>query len=233
LTQEKLTEAAANEARRQTREAQAGAREAQAQALAALRAADPVLGRLIDGHPALDPWEWRARWPQEPFALLVRTITGQQISTSAANAIFARVRDLLGADLTPAGVTRRSDEELRAAGLSRAKLASLRDLSARILDGSLDLGLLADLPDDELRRGLMAVRGIGPWTVELLLIGLAREDALPAADIGLRRAVRDAYGLDHLPSGAEVAALGERWRPYRSLAAAYLYASLRQPTALD
>ena len=204
----------------------------QAQTLAALRAADPVLGRLIDEHPALDPWEWRARWPQEPFALLVRTITGQQISTSAANAIFGRVRDLLGAEFTPAGVTRRTDEELRTAGLSRAKLASLRDLSARIADGSLDLNLLADLPDDELRRELMAVRGIGPWTVELLLIGLGRDDALPAADAGLRRAVRDAYSLDHLPSGAEVAALGERWRPYRSLAAAYLYASLRQPATL-
>ena len=205
----------------------------QIQVLAALRAADPVLGRLIDEYPALDPWEWRVRWPQQPFALIVRTITGQQISTSAANAIFGRVRDLLGADFTPAGVTRRSDEELRAAGLSRAKLASLRDLSARIMNGSLDLGTLADLPDDELRRRLLEVRGIGPWTVELLLIGLARQDALPAADIGLRRAVRDVYGLDHLPSGPEVAALGERWRPYRSLAAAYLYASLRQPAALD
>lgn len=203
-----------------------------AQTLAALRFADPVLRRLMDEHPALDPWEWRARWPQEPFALLVRTITGQQISTSAANAIFGRVRDLLGAEFTPAGVTRRTDEELRTAGLSRAKLASLRDLSARIANGSLDLDLLADLPDDELRRRLQAVRGIGPWTVELLLIGLGRDDALPAADVGLRRAVRDAYRLHHLPNGAEVAALGERWRPYRSLAAAYLYASLRQPATL-
>jgi DNA-3-methyladenine glycosylase II len=205
----------------------------QVQALAALRSADPVLGRLIDEHSALDPWEWRARWPQEPFALLVRTITGQQISTSAANAIFGRVRNLLGAEFTPAGVTRRTDEELRTAGLSRAKLASLRDLSARVANGSLDLDLLAQLPDDELRRRLLAVRGIGPWTVELLLIGLGRDDALPAADVGLRRAVRDAYRLDHLPNGAEVAALGERWQPYRSLAAAYLYASLRQPAALD
>ena len=221
-----------DEAPRRGRETPAGARAAQARALAALRTADPLLGRLIDEYPGLDPWEWRGRWPREPFALLVRTITGQQISTSAANAIFGRLRDLLGADLSPAGVARRSDDELRTAGLSRAKLASLRDLSARILDGSLDLVLLADLPDDELRRRLLEVRGIGPWTVELLLIGLAREDALPAADVGLRRAVRDVYGLDQLPSGAEVAALGERWRPYRSLAAAYLYASLRQPTAL-
>ncbi len=205
----------------------------QARALAALRAADPVLGGLIDDHPTLDPWEWRARWPREPFALLVRTITGQQISTSAADAIFGRVRELLGAEFTPAGLARRSDEELRGAGLSRAKLASLRDLSARVLAGSLTIDRLADLPDDELRRRLPAVRGIGPWTVELLLIGLARPDALPAADVGLRRAVRDVYGLDHLPNGPEVAALGERWRPYRSLAAAYLYASLRRSASLD
>ena len=205
----------------------------QAQARAALRAADPALGRLIDERPAIDPWAWRASWPQEPFTLLVRTITGQQISTAAAGAIFGRVIDLLGADISPAGVARRSDEELLAAGLSRAKLASLRDLSARVLDGSLDLERLAELTDDELRDRFLAVRGIGPWTVELLLMALGRADALPAADVGLRRAVRAVYGLDHLPSGAEVAALGERWRPHRSLAAAYLYASLRRPPSRD
>lgn len=201
----------------------------QAQARATLRAADPALGRLIDERPAVDPWAWRASWPGEPFALLVRTVAGQQISTAAADAIFARIGDLLGQDFSPAGVARCSDEELRAAGLSRAKLASLRDLSAAVLDGALDLERLTELTDDELRRGLTAVRGIGPWTVELVLMALGRTDALPATDAGLRRAVRTVYDLDHLPSGAEVAALGERWRPHRSLAAAYLYASLRRP----
>ena len=163
----------------------------------------------------------------------MRTITGQQISTAAAGAIFGRVRDLLGADISPAGVARRSDDELLAAGLSRAKLASLRDLSARVLDGSLDLERLAELTDDELRRPSPGGTRPGPWTVELLLTALGRTRRPPAADVGLRRAVRAVYGLDHLPTGAEVAALGERWRPHRSLAAAYLYASLRRPPGRD
>ena len=159
------------------------ARTTPAQARADLRAADPALGRLIDERPAIDPWAWRASWPGDTFALLVRTIVGQQISTAAAAAIFGRVRDLLAADFSPAGVARCSDGELLAAGLSRAKLASLRDLSARILDGSLDLGRLDELSDDELRRRLLAVRGIGPWTVELLLIALAP----PGRPAGSRR----------------------------------------------
>ena len=202
-------------------------------ALQALRAADPVLARLIDATPDGDLWTWRVRWPERPFALLARSIVGQQISTQAANAIFGRLSQTLGGDVSAHMLTSRSDEALLEAGLSRAKLASLRDLSACVLSGELPLDRTDQLSDDELRRRLTAVRGIGTWTAELFLLALGRDDALPAADVGLRRAVRQAYGLDGLPSTAEVEALGERWRPHRSLAALLLYRSLRPDAGLE
>ena len=199
----------------------------------ALRRADPVLARVMGRYGESDAWAWRGRWPSDPFVLLVRTIVGQQISTSAAGAIFARLGYLLAPDFSAAGLARASDDALRGAGLSRAKLAALRDLGQRIAVGALDIARLSELSDDEIRLRLTAVRGIGPWTVELFLLALGRPDALPSADVGLRRAVRLAYDLDHLTSAAEVESLGEAWRPNRSLAAAYLYASLRPETPLE
>jgi len=209
----------------------AGQERSDGSARALLSRADPVLARLIARQGPVDLWAWRRDWPAEPFGLLLRIIVGQQISTEAANAIFERVRRLLAPDLSPGAVARRSDDELRGAGLSRAKLAALRDLSARAAAGELTLETLATASDDEVRRRLLAVRGVGAWTVELFLLALGRADALPAADVGLRRAVRAAYGLDRLPAPAEVEALGERWRPHRSLAAAYLYRSLHEKPA--
>jgi DNA-3-methyladenine glycosylase II len=200
-------------------------------ARAQLSRADPVLARLIARQGAVDLWAWRRDWPAGPFGLLLRIIVGQQISTEAANAIFARLQRLLAPDLSPGGVGRRTDDELRGAGLSRAKVVALRDLSARVSAGELTPATLAASSDDEIRRRLLAVRGVGAWTVEVFLLTLGRADALPAGDVGLRRAVRAAYGLDHLPGAAEVEALGESWRPHRSLAAAYLYRSLHESPA--
>jgi DNA-3-methyladenine glycosylase II len=206
-------------------------REDDAAARALLSRADPVLARCIARQAPVDLWAWRRAWPAEPFALLLRIIVGQQISTGAANAIFGRLQRLLGPELSPDDVARRSDEELRGAGLSRAKVAALRDLSARAAAGELMPAVLATSSDDEIRRRLLAVRGVGAWTVEVFLLTLGRDDALPAGDVGLRRAVRAAYDLDHLPGAAEVEALGENWRPHRSLAAAYLYRSLHESPA--
>jgi len=208
-----------------------GSEQSAALARVRLSEADPVLARLIARQGPIDLWAWRRHWPSEPFGLLLRVIVGQQISTAAANAIFARLQRLLAPDVSPAGVERRTDDELRAAGLSRAKLAALRDLSERVASGELSLASLATSSDDEIRGSLARVRGIGSWTIELFLLALGRDDALPAADVGLRRAVRVAYGLDRLPGTADVEALGERWRPYRSLAAAYLYRSLSDQPA--
>ena len=206
-------------------------------ALAALRSVDPILAALIDRTGPLDLAAWRARWSRGRFESLARGIVGQQISTRAATAICDRLIGLIGERDPAQTIVTASDEELRTVGLSRAKVASLRDLAARMLDGRLELQRLDKLTDAEVRSQLIAVRGIGPWTADLFLIGqLGREDVLPSGDLGLRHAVQAVYHLDHVPSPMEVDAMGERWRPYRTLATAYLYEAiwrrgLQPPTA--
>jgi DNA-3-methyladenine glycosylase II len=196
-------------------------------AVDALRAADPVLARLIERLEPIDLASWRARWSLDSFGSLTRAIVGQQIATRAATAIFGRLQAFIGDRDAAAAVAAASDAELRAVGLSAAKAASLRDLAARTLDGRLQLDRLDELSDDEARTQLMAVRGIGPWTADMFLLGqLGRPDVLPAGDLGIRRAVQAAYGLDGVPTEGEVRRLSEAWRPYRSLATAYLYNSL-------
>jgi DNA-3-methyladenine glycosylase II len=196
--------------------------------LDALRASDPVLAGLIDGLEPVDLGRWRERWALDPFRSLARAIVGQQIATRAASAIFDRLKTLIG-DRDPAvAIGEASDAELRAVGLSAAKAASLRDLAARTLDGRLKLDDLDDMTDDEAHAQLTAVRGIGSWTADMFLLGqLGRPDVLPAGDLGIRHAVKAAYGLEKVPSEGEVRAISEAWRPNRSLATAYLYSSLR------
>jgi DNA-3-methyladenine glycosylase II len=195
----------------------------------ALRASDPILASLMDGLEPVDLRAWRAHWSLDPFRSLARAIVGQQIATRAATAIFDRLQGLIG-DRDPAtAIAAASDQELRSVGLSAAKAASLRDLAARTLDGRLELDRIDDLTDDEAKAQLTAVRGIGAWTAEMFLLGqLGRPDILPAGDLGIRHAVKEAYGLDHVPSEGEVRAISEPWRPNRSLATAYLYRSLRR-----
>jgi len=198
--------------------------------MAALRAADPVLAQLIDQIGPIDVAAWSARWSQGRFESLARGIVGQQISTRAASAIYGRLMALVGERDPAPAIAAASDDELRQVGLSRAKIASLRDMAARILDGRLELDRLHELSDEEASSQLVAVRGIGPWTADLFLIGqLGREDVLPSGDLGLRQAVRALYHVDHVPSPAEVDAIGEPWRPHRTLAAAYLYEWIRRP----
>jgi DNA-3-methyladenine glycosylase II len=193
----------------------------------ALRTADPALGRLIDRLAPVDLDAWRARWALDSFRSLARAIVGQQIATRAASAIFERLQGLIDGRDPAAAIAAASDAELRAVGLSVAKAASLRDLAARTLDGRLELDNLNALSDDQAHAQLTGVRGIGSWTADMFLLGqLGRPDVLPAADLGIRRAVQEAYGLDRMPTEGEVRRIGEAWRPYRSLATAYLYSSL-------
>jgi DNA-3-methyladenine glycosylase II len=193
----------------------------------ALRAADPILARLIDRAEPVDMATWRARWSMDRFDALARVIVGQQIATAAASAIFGRLKSFIGDRDPAAAIAGASDADLRTIGLSANKAASLRDLAQRTLDGRLQLDRLSELTDEEAEAQLTAVRGIGKWTADLFLLGqLGRPDILPAADLGIRHAVQDAYGLDQLPSEGEVRRIGEAWRPYRSLATAYLYGSL-------
>lgn len=197
-------------------------------AIRALRSADPVMARLIDSLEPIDLATWRSRWTSDSFGSLARAIVGQQIATGAATAIFGRLQALIGDRDAATAIAGASDAELRAVGLSGAKTASLRDLAARTLDRRLELDRLSELTDDEANAQLTAVRGIGPWTADMFLLGqLGRPDVLPAGDLGIRQAVQAAYGLDRIPSEKEVRSLGEAWRPHRSLATAYLYSSLR------
>ena len=201
---------------------------ADAKAIAALRKSDPVLRELIDEVGPLG--DFFAGRPTDHYGMLVRSIVGQQLSTRAAAAIYARLLDRFGGHPpTPEEVLADDPDELRtAAGLSHAKVRYLRSLAEHILDGSLQLDRLSALPDDEVMAALTAVSGIGPWSAQMfLMFHLRRPDVLPSGDLGIRRAVMLRYGLPAMPKPAEVDAIGERWRPYRSLASMYLWRSLR------
>jgi DNA-3-methyladenine glycosylase II len=197
-------------------------------AVEALRRADPVMRALIDEVGPLG--DFLAGRSTDHYAVLVRSIVGQQLSTRSAAAIHARLLERFGGNPpTPEQVLADDPDELRTSvGLSHAKVSYLRSLAEHILDGSLRLDRLSDLSDDEVVAALTSVSGIGPWSAELLLmIHLRRPDVLASGDLGIRRAVMIRYGLPTMPKPAEVDAIGERWRPYRTLACMYLWRSLR------
>jgi DNA-3-methyladenine glycosylase II len=200
-----------------------------------LHRADPVLARLIDdgGPLPLEP-DSRGR-PEELYGALVRTIAGQQLSVKAARAIWNRlVARFDGRTPTPEEILGDDPDELRvAAGFSRAKVAYLRSLAEHVVSGELELDRLADLPDEEVMRELTAVKGIGEWSAHMyLMFTLHRPDVLPVGDLGIRNAVRSAYGLDAVPKPAELEPLAEPWRPYRTRACLYLWRSLDNEPAV-
>jgi DNA-3-methyladenine glycosylase II len=201
----------------------------QQQGLAHLRAADPLLAELIDrfGGPA-EVLARRGRRPGDAYGALVRAIVGQQLSTKAAKSIFERLVGLFGDRTpTPRELLDTDPDELRSVGLSRAKVAFLRDLAEHVEDGELRLQDLAELPDEEVAEQLIAIKGLGPWTVHMFLIfHLGRSDVLPVGDLGIRRAAQLLHGLDELPAPAELERIAEPWRPYRTLACLYLWRSL-------
>jgi DNA-3-methyladenine glycosylase II len=198
-----------------------------------LRDADPVLARLIDERPDFDPRVWLAELPpMDLFGALLFQVTGQQLSVAVTRRTIARIRELFGGSLPAPGQLLQVDPgDLRQAGLSGRKVATLRDLAQRLSDGRLDAGVLSGLPDDELIAALTEISGIGPWTVQgAMIIALGREDVVLPGDLALRKAVQVAYQLDRLPSPDEVRAIAEPWRPYRSLATSYLFsAALARP----
>ncbi len=200
-----------------------------ATAVAGLRASDPVLRDLIDDLGSDGLFDRLAGRPREQYGALVRSIVGQQLSTTAARAIFTRLTDRYGGRTpTPDEVLAEDPEELRAAaGLSRAKVQFLRSLAEHVLDGSLEFDRLDELPDEQVIAELVAVRGIGEWSAHMfLMFQLGRPDVLAAGDLGIRRAVMLRYGLPAMPSPADVQRIGEPWRPYRTLACLYLWRSL-------
>ena len=159
------------------------------------------------------------------FATLVRAVVYQQLAGSAAAAIHGRLIAAVGGDVQPEALLTLSDDDMRAIGLSRNKMASLRDLAAKVLDGTVVLSprRLAAASDDEIVARLSAVRGIGPWTAEMfLLFQLRRLDVWPVGDLGVRRGYGAAWGVP-TPSARELQPLGDRFRPYRSVAAWYCW----------
>jgi DNA-3-methyladenine glycosylase II len=193
-----------------------------------LRQADPVLARIIDRHPNFDPRAWLEELPpMDLFGAALFQVTGQQLSVAATRRTIGRIETLFDGHLpSPAELLAVEPIQLRAAGLSRRKVDTLRDLAERLVDGRLDQDTLAALPDHDFISVLTEISGIGPWTAQgVLLVALRREDVVLPGDLALRKAIRDAYQLDGLPSEQEVIDIAEKWRPFRSLATSYLFSS--------
>jgi 3-methyladenine DNA glycosylase/8-oxoguanine DNA glycosylase len=196
-------------------------------AIVSLQEADSVLGGLI---AKVGPY--RIRYLEPSFETLMKSIVYQQLSGKAAATIFGRLRDAAGGEeLTPAAVLRLTPPKMRALGLSRQKISYIRDIAGRARAGEVEFELLRRLPDDEVIRTLTSLKGVGVWTVHMFLIfALRRRDVLPSGDLGIRAAVRKAYGLAQTPTPSEVEEIGARWRPYRTVASWYLWRSL-EPNA--
>ena len=195
-----------------------------AAAVAALSARDPVLGALIAKVGAFGLTRAAATSTYESLA---RAVVYQQLTGKAAATIFARVAALGGSEACPepTALLALPDAALRGAGLSAAKVAALRDLAAKTLAGEVpSLAEMAAMDDEEIITRLTAVRGIGRWSAEMLLMfTLGRPDVLPVGDYGVRNGVRFAYGLRELPSPEAVARRGARWKPWRTIASWYLW----------
>jgi DNA-3-methyladenine glycosylase II len=193
-----------------------------------LRGADPVLGRVIEAHPGFRPRAWMDELPPlDAFGTLIFQVVGQQLSVAATRAIVARIEDRFGGRMpTPEEVLAAGPEVLRSAGLSARKGATIRALAERFVDGRLSDDALAAMSDEDVEAALTEVPGIGPWSAHgFLLVALDRPDVFLTGDIALRRAIQRVYGFDHVPTEAELSELSDRWRPYRSLAVSYLFAS--------
>ncbi|HYW23616.1 MAG TPA: DNA-3-methyladenine glycosylase 2 family protein [Terriglobales bacterium] len=181
---------------------------------------DPAMAAIIEaaGPPVLRP-------PQESeFASLVRAITFQQLAGRAAMAIHGRFAAALPDGVTPAGVLALPEPAFRAAGLSANKTASIRDLAAKTVDGTVPLGDLEGLGDDEIVQRLSSVRGIGKWTAEMfLMFQLRRPDVWPVDDLGVRKGYALIHRLPEPPKPRELQVLGDPYRPYRTVAAWYCW----------
>jgi DNA-3-methyladenine glycosylase II len=193
-----------------------------------LRNADPVLARLIDARPDFRPRAWMDELPPlDAFGTLVFQVVGQQLSVKATRAILSRLEERFGGHLpSPVELLAADPQVLRESGLSTRKGTTLRALAERFVDGRLSDEELSRLTDEQVEAALTDVPGIGPWTAHgFLLVALDRPDVFLSGDVALRRAIQRVYGFDHLPTEGELLEVAERWRPYRSLAVSYLFAS--------
>ena len=199
-----------------------------AEGLAELRRIDPAIGRLVEGG-AYPP----VRKRPAGFLGLVSIVVAQQVSTASAAAILGRLQAALP-DMSAEAVASASDAELLGAGLSRNKLRTIRAISAAVVAGELPLDGLGDLPGEEAHAALTSVHGVGPWTADIyLLFCLGHPDIFPAGDLALQEAVRLVLGLEARPDARATAAIAQRWRPWRGVAAGVLWAFYRQVKSRD
>jgi DNA-3-methyladenine glycosylase II len=191
-------------------------------AVAHLLESDPIMADIVR---RVGPCHMPPRDPT--FETLARSITFQQLHGKAAATIFGRVRKAVGRRFTAAAFLRLTPEELRTCGLSRQKIASLQDLASRVASRQISFKKLQALPDEEIIAQLSQVRGVGVWTVQMfLMFALSRPNVMPVTDFGVRNAVRKAYGLEEMPTPAEMLMISEKWHPYCSVASWYLWRSL-------
>jgi DNA-3-methyladenine glycosylase II len=193
-----------------------------------LRKTDPVLAQLIDARPGFRPRAWMDELPPlDAFATLVFQVAGQQLSVASTRAIIRHLEEHFAGHMPSAAELLAADPQvLRDSGFSARKGQTLRALAERFVDGRLSDDALSKMTDDEVEAALTEVSGIGPWTARgFLLVALDRPDVFLSGDLALRRAIQRAYGFEHLPTEDEVAEVSDRWRPYRSLAVSYLFAS--------
>jgi DNA-3-methyladenine glycosylase II len=193
-----------------------------------LRKADSVLQRLIDARPDFRPRAWLDELPRlDSFGTLVFQVAGQQLSVASTRAIISHLQERFeGRMPSPAELLAADPQVLRDSGFSARKGETLRALAQRFVDGRLSDEAFSRMTDEEVEATLTEVPGIGPWTARgFLLVALDRPDVFLSGDLALRRAIQRAYGFDQPPTEEEVAQLSDRWRPYRSLAVSYLFAS--------
>ena len=196
------------------------------EAIQHLKRRDPVLSGIIDR-----VGDYGIEFRDPDFETLGKSIVYQQLSGRVANVIFGRVVKAVGGKLTPENILKLRPARMRALGLSGQKTAYIRDLARHTRDGRVDFAELLDLPDEAVIERLTEVKGVGVWTAHMFLIfALRRTDVLPLGDLGIRAAIRKAYGFAELPEAGEMEALAARWRPYCTVASWYLWRSL-EPNA--
>ena len=196
-------------------------------AMDVLKNADPVLAALIE-----TAGPYRIRYSPPDFETLVKAIVYQQLSGKVAATIFGRLQAAAGdGRLTSEAALKLTPQTMRALGLSRQKIGYIRDIAGHTQSGETDFTALSKMKDEEAVRVLTSLKGVGVWTAQMFLIfALRRKDVLPSGDLGIRAAVKKAYGFEALPAPAEVDTVGEKWRPYRTVASWYLWRSL-EPNA--
>jgi DNA-3-methyladenine glycosylase II len=192
------------------------------QAILHLKASDPILAEIID-----QVGDYAIQFRSADLETLVKSIVFQQLSGRVASVIFERLRRAAGGAVTAESILKLRPSRMRALGLSTQKTGYIRDLARHANRGVVNFNELSDLSDDDVIARLTQVKGIGVWTVHMFLIfALRRTDVLPTGDLGIRNAIRKAYGLTELPTTADVERLAAGWRPYCTVASWYLWRSL-------